>query len=173
MAAGVKEIDRGWKRIQREFLAKSGGAASRVGVQGPEADAEDHPGMTNVKLFSIHEFGSPKANIPERPVFRSVFDAKRKSYERSLAKMGRDLLLGKTTREAELRLIGEDYRADMIDYVRKGKVKPPLAQATVEARLKKGGPKAAGREGKKGRSENIPLWDTGQMLGSLSVVLEK
>lgn len=156
MAGSVKEIDRGWKKIQRTMLKHRGVVATRVGVQGSEAN-KDHGGSTNILVMSVQEFGSPSRGIPERPVFRSVFDEKRKKYEREFAKLGRDMVAGKTTARAGLTMIGEDYRADMINKVRRGKMTPALKPATQRKRGESG----------------PPLWDTGQMMGSITVVIEK
>lgn len=174
MPPGVQEIDRGWNRIQRTMLANGGAGASRVGIQGPEAaEKHDPPYMTNVCIMTVHEFGRPELNIPERSVFRSTFDANRKKYERELKAIGQRMITGEETAAAGLTMIGEEYRADMITKVKRGQIEPPLKQATVDARMEKGGAPAKRRAKKKGKTENVPLWDTGQMMGALTTVLEK
>lgn len=174
MKPGVTEIDRGWKRIQRTVLAKGGVGAARVGVQGAEAkEKHSPPYMTNVCIFTVHEFGRPELNIPERPVFRSIFDEKRKKYERELKAIGQRMVSGKESAAAGLRMLGEEYRGDMITKVKRGQIKPRLKASTVDARTEKGGTPAKRRAKKRGKTENVPLWDTGQMMGSIRVVLEK
>ena len=72
MGGSVKVRDRGWNRIQRDFL-KIKPTSVDVGVQGTKA-AEQHKESkaTNVMLYSVHEFGSPTNNIPERSSLRSA-----------------------------------------------------------------------------------------------------
>ena len=158
MAPGVRVIDRGWNRIQRAFRRGGGEAAVRVGVQGPDAADTEHDGnITNVQLMGVHEFGAPSRNIPERSVFRSTFDKNRKKYERELKDLGRDLVRGTTTRETGLTLLGEGYRADMLDRVRRAEIKQDLSERT-----------------RKQRGEDGPaLWDTGQMMGAISSKVER
>lgn len=72
MVDSVKDIDRGFKRIQRE-LKRMGNMQIFVGFQGasglesgPDSDA------TIVDIATFHEFGT--VNIPERPFLRSAMD---------------------------------------------------------------------------------------------------
>ena len=156
MPPKLKEIDHGWKRIQREFL-KSKPTMVKVGVQGPGADEAHGKGTTNIMLASVHEFGSPSRSIPERSFFRSTFDKNVKRYRATLKKLGSDLINKKSTRAAGLAMLGEDYRADIIDRVRQGKIKQDLSAETQR------------RRGESGPA----LYDTGQMIGAISAVVVK
>ena len=158
MPGKVTEVDRGWKRIKRKLL-KGSPSYVRVGIQGDEAQ-EAHGGATNVLVASVHEYGSPSRNIPERSFFRSTFDKYRKKYVKRSKELGQDLIAKKISRASGLRLIGEEHRSDIIDRVRGrrgGKIKQRLSPATVK------------RRGETGPA----LYDTGQMIGALSVELEK
>ena len=80
----VKVIDRGFKK---EIARLSNGVITTVGIQGAEAPAGDHAGLTNAGLGAIHEFGAPGANIPERSFIRSTFDAKINDWVSAAAKI--------------------------------------------------------------------------------------
>ncbi len=161
MSHGTKVVDRGWNRIQREFL-KSKPSFVKVGIQGDEA-TEAHnlagggSGPTNVMVASVHEYGSPKRSIPERSFFRSTFDKNVKKYRQGLKELAQDLITKKTPLASGLNMLGEEYRGDIINRVRGGKIKQDLSDATQRRR---------GEEGP-------ALWDTGQMIGALTVELDK
>lgn len=153
MAARVQIRDKGWDKIARN--AKHPPVRATVGIQGPEAAAERGSGLTNAGLAAIHEFGSPSRSIPERSFLRSTFDEKVKGYEKELDRIAGAQIDGAQL-SGEMRLLGEQYRADVIDKIRSG-IPPPLADATV---ARKGG-------------ETTPLIDTGQLLNSISVVVKE
>lgn len=145
---GGIDIDRGWKRIARR--ARQPKVSAKVGIQGPEAMAPREGGVTNVLLGLVHEFGSER--VPERSHFRSTFDEKRKVYQEELDRIARAMLDGARLK-GEMLLLGEEYRADVLDKIRSS-IPPPLAAITVE---RKGG--------------ETTLIDTGQYINSIRVVV--
>lgn len=150
----VKDVDRGWRKIASK-MARSTAVRAKVGVQAPEAEIDRGGGLTNAGLAAIHEFGSPPSSIPERSFLRSTFDEKQRGYQKELDRIARAGLDGAAL-EGEMTLLGEQYRADAIDKIRSG-IPPPLAPATI---ARKGG-------------EATPLIDTGQLVNSIRVVVEK
>ena len=83
MPEQVQIKDRGWLKLQAFFKQAAKGKSVSVGVQGDEAQAQDHEGgMTNVGLAVIHEYGSDAANIPERSHWRSTFDEKQRELQK-------------------------------------------------------------------------------------------
>jgi len=153
MATKVRVVDRGWRKIA-DNMKRTPQVKAKVGIQGPEAET-DRGGITNAGLASIHEFGSPARGIPERSFMRSTFDDKQKNYQKELDRIAGSALDGAEL-EGEMLLLGEQYRADVIDKIRSG-IPPPLSEITI---ARKGG-------------EATPLIDTGQLLGSISVVIDK
>lgn len=157
MAKKVRIKDNGYN----EFFAKTAAAdqlRAKVGVQGNKA-AENHPGtkITFGALAVIHEFGAPRADIPERSHFRATADTKRAKYQRMSAKVAKQLVRSPKTVnvKAELFKIGETYRSDVIDTI-KNKIPPPLAASTLARRPFK---------------EDIPLANTGQYIGSIRTIV--
>jgi hypothetical protein len=69
----VTDRDKGWNKLQREIAASPRKFAT-AGVHGTEDGQRREPGIGNVALMAIHEFGSEKANIPERSVIRKTVD---------------------------------------------------------------------------------------------------
>lgn len=164
----LKEIDRGWRKIKRRIF-KLGPDAVLVGVQGSKAAEKREGGVTNVTVAAVHEFGSPSKNIRQRSFLGSTFDENKKKYLRQLNRLGRDLVTGKTTRAAGLNLLGEGYKGDVIAKITRGKIRPKLAPATVARR--DAGPRDWYNP--ESKTENIPLFDTGQLVDSIRSVLEK
>jgi hypothetical protein len=154
MAAKVQIRDTGLRSFLRRARGFSGMKAM-VGIQGPAATAARSDGLTNVELASIHEFGAPKAGVPQRSFLRSTFDENRRLYEKELERIAGASLSGAEI-EGELRLLGEQYRSDVIDKIHSN-IPPPLSDATI---ARKGG-------------EATALINTRQMLGSISVVVRK
>jgi len=161
VAKGVKDIDRGWQDIVKMFKQQRRGVASAVGVQGVEAMA-NREGISNAELAAVHEFGTKDRRIPERSFLRSTFDENKGEYKRDI-----DKLVGQTVDrvkagapsglvlEGELRLLGEDYRKDILRRINAG-IRPDLKPATK----------------KRKKGETTPLIDTGQLRNSISVVVE-
>ncbi len=197
--AEVIDRDRGFKRIRRFFEKNAGkGQAVRVGIQGTKADESREAGLTNVKLMSIHEFGATinhpggtpykivdgraiflsKDNagdavgvtkphtivIPERAPMRKAFDANVAKYGRTMDKIAEQGLVDDDLSQ-ELTLLGEEYRKDIINGIRAG-LTPKLKKSTIRRRQE--APEQGSREGR-----SVPLWDTGQLVGSISSDIEK
>lgn len=135
----------------RKRLEKLDTMELHIGVLGDAGfhDAE----MTNAELAAIHEFGAPRANIPERAHIRGTFDAKQTAWQALAAKLLRGVIQGKLEPEQALGILGEQAVADMRAFVRAG-VEPALKPATIR---------------RKGSS--APLIDTGRYLQSFAWAL--
>lgn len=153
-SSGVKVKDRGWNAMARN-VARSPKVSARVGIQGPEAEIDRGGGLTNAGLASIHEFGSPARNIPERSFMRSTFDEKQRVYQKELDRIA-GAVLGGVRLEGEMLLLGEQYRADVIGRIHSN-IPPPLQPATVDRK----------------QGEATALIDTGQMINSIRAVVVK
>lgn len=147
----IHETDRGWKEIERVLTTlKQRKSFVKAGVLGDGKPRDD--GLSNVDLAMIHEFGAPKAGIPERSFIRSSFDMGRASYVSMLAKLLRQVYEGRKSIEQALGVVGLQMATDMKAAITAGAgIPPPLKEATIKA---------------KGSSR--PLVDSGQLLGSIS-----
>lgn len=167
----VKVIDRGMGLIQKrlaEVTRKK--PVSVVGVQGEQGQEIREEGITNAYLASIHEFGTLDKRIPERSFMRSTYDANLSKYDKAVLRFSKVFFSGKMfpgggTIEGQLLLIGERYRADIIKRI-KAKIPPPLKPSTIRRRASK-----TDKAGGAGLSD-LPLWHTGTMINSISVIVE-
>lgn len=154
MTGQVKFKDSTWKAILRFAESQSKPAQEshvKVGVVGPGAN-ESVEGMTMVELAAIHEFGAPRAGIPERSFIRRTFAAKQEETGRVTALLAKRLLAGEFTLEKALNVLGMWASTAVKKTITEGDgIPPPLAPATVAA---------------KGSSR--PLVDTGRLLQSIS-----
>lgn len=157
MAARGKgvERDRGWMRIKRN-IKKLPPLRATVGVQGDKALEAREGGITNVELATTHEYGAPTSSIPQRSFIRSTFDEREKRYRKELDQIAKDKTLAPERVRGELRLLGEQYRADIINKIRSN-IPPPLSPLTVERK----------------KGETTALINTGQLLRSIDVQLSE
>lgn len=147
MGATLKAAGDGLERIRKLAAELKAKPVVRVGVLGDGGNDDE---LTNAELAAIHEYGAPRANIPERSFLRATADAKRQEW---LALMERGLRLavaGRLSVKAALGLVGEQAVADIRTRIR-AHIPPPLAPRTVA---------------RKGSS--VPLVDTGRLLMSIA-----
>ena len=128
----------------------------KVGIQGSEAAEIRAGGISMVRLGITHEFGAPRANIPQRSFLRSTGDANRAKYARLQEGIVRRL--GKNPKAIDVRRelfrLGEIVRADVIKTI-KARIAPPLKAATIARK----------------KGDDIPLIETGQLINSISSVV--
>ena len=110
-----------------------------------------------VQIAASHEFGAPKANIPERSFLRSAHDDHQKDIEKLMAYEYNQVADGKSDVAESLGRVGEWFTGEVkakIDSI----TAPPFAPSTLKARQAKGdmNPKL--------------LVDTGQMRASVTHV---
>lgn len=149
----VKEIDRGWNRIVRLLNKYFKGRTAAIGVQGPQASVDHGDGFTNVDIGAVHEFGSRDGRIPERSHFRSVANEQQPHVQARLIALATNKMFKGLDPEAELRMMGEEFRGEIIKKIKSG-ISPPLKKATLRAKDRGPGP---------------PLWNTGQYINAISV----
>lgn len=167
-----RDVDHGFEAFFWN-LGVIGERRVKVGIQGREAVTE-HEGrptggssrsggqvlrgktLTTVELATIHEFGAPGANIPQRSFLRSTADENRSKYARRMERMVRKFvrnpegfsILGEMTK------LGEAVRRDVINKIRSN-IPPPLKPATVRRK----------------RGDELALVDTGQLVNSIRAVV--
>lgn len=158
--AGVKDVDKGWNRIQRQ-LKQLGGSYSKVGwplgadpKKRPRSKRETISEVATVA--AVHEFGAPKRNIPERSMIRATFDQEKQTVFKKKLKAFDDVLAGNVSPKEALGRIGE-YMVNKVQKRMKEGISPALKPQTIKAKTTKGG-----------KVGFVPLIDTAQMLQSLT-----
>lgn len=127
----------------------------RIGVLGAGGEARDD--LTQAELAAIHEFGAPRANVPERSFLRSTADAKRLEWLALLERTLRLVTAGRLEVEAALGIVGQKAVADVVARIRRGAgIPPPLQPATIRR-----------------KGSDRPLVDTGRLVQSISYEIRK
>ncbi len=145
--------DLGWRELFRKV--KLGGEAfAKVGIQQDTVrEQEDGEGPVDmVQLAAIHEFGAPKASIPERSFIRAWHDSARGKITRLQERLGKQFIDGKITLRQMIAKLGVFGQGGIRRFIRNRK-EPPNKAETIR---------------RKGSTN--PLIDTGQLLGSIHSV---
>lgn len=122
-----------------------------IGVLG-----DDGKGDVNiVSIATIHEFGAPKAGIPERSFIRANFDKNEDEYFEQIKGYLDRVFQGEISAKTLYKKMGQTVAQDTQKLIRK-KIPPALKDSTIKARKKRGN---------KGKT---PLIDTGRLYGAIS-----
>lgn len=185
----LKDVDRGLTKLkQLDKVLASDRTHVRVGVIGNRKSAHEPvgPGLDEVGLAIIHEFGSPSRSIPARSWIRSTFDTNRKKYDGLVRFFVGQIYDLKMKPERALGLLGVILATDIKNRVTQGpSIPPPNAPSTLRRKMKLGRQTLsrntralAKREGvklKRGKAQGPimvrTLVDTGRMVGSVSWVV--
>ena len=145
--------DLGWRELFRR-ITRGGEAFAKIGIQqDTRREQKDGKGPIDmVQLAAIHEFGAPKAGIPERSFIRAWHDSAREKITRLQARLGRQFIDGKITLQQMVAKLGAFGQGGIRKFLRNLK-EPALKAATIR---------------RKGSAN--PLIDTGQLLGSIHSV---
>lgn len=154
MGASLKSSGDGLRRIAelaRELKLKP---VIRIGIISGSPDEDQ---LSMAELGAIHEFGAPRANIPERSFLRATADAKRLEWMALLERSLRLAVAGRLTVDQAMGIVGQQAVADVVARIREGAgIPPPLQQATID---------------RKGSSR--PLVDTGRLVQAISYEVKK
>lgn len=164
----VIDRDLGWKQIKKTCAVLAQNPQAVIGIRGKEAVAQKEagegetakPGVTLVVVASTHEFGSPKAGVPQRSFIRATVDRKVSEYREILSDLKDQLLTpksGMTPRKALL-ILGEQVKADIKATIRAG-IPPPWSEATRERRIQRAGGAIIAE---------TPLIDTAQLINGIT-----
>ena len=160
--------DLGWDAILAQIERDSGSAHVKVGIQ-QDSVREQETGKAPadmVEIAAIHEFGAPKANIPERSFIRAWHDSAVPKIQRLIQRLVIRYIDGKITMDVLLAKLGNFAQGGMRKFLVDLK-DPILAESTVKGRKK-------GTRGKnKGVSSDNPLVDTGQLLAFIHYIAVK
>jgi len=151
----LRDIDRGFDRILREFKRSSRGVEARIGIQAPEASVVREGGATNVQIGVAHEFGVAENNLPERSFLRSTADKNKGEYARLVQGLLSRFVDGRSSIKQVVGAVGEKVSSDVKGLLTDG-VAPALSAARIKQRAEKG-------------TGSRPLHDTEQLKGSITV----
>lgn len=133
-------VDKKWMDFQREAV-KFRNAFTKVGLfSGPHSSGEDV-----VTIAVVHEFGSPKNNIPERSFIRAWTDQNRRKIWNKIEELYDKVLEGKYTARKAIKKLGEWGAGEIKDFM-------------TDLRTPSNAPSTIARKG----SSN-PLIDSGEM----------
>lgn len=122
-----------------------------VGLLGSHASRGEDGHISNVALGVVHEFGAPRAGVPERSFLRRTFDAKKELWYGLALRLLKKVAADKLDLDTAFGLLGEKMKADIKLGITSGVgIPPPNAPATVKA-----------------KGSDRPLVDTGRLVGSI------
>jgi hypothetical protein len=151
----LKQVDRGWGVLRKAArTVRDGDSTVKVGVIG-ETGRKGAAGdaLNNVELATVHEFGT--ATVPERSFIRSTYEAHRDEMVLLMARLVPALYAQKITVQQLLGLVGAKFAAEIKNTIR-ASIPPPLSPVTIAE-----------------KGSSLPLVDTGQLINSISWVVEK
>lgn len=145
------EKDFDWSRLQalEDRLTAIAGKQVVVGIPAAANQTSDS-GTTLAVIAATHEFGSPKAGIPERAPLRSSMVANQQRYVRLQESSLKAVMSGQMTMDQAMEKLGMAAAADAQAHIAEGEF-TPLKPATIR---RKGSDK--------------PLIDTGQFRQSIT-----
>jgi hypothetical protein len=137
MARRVRDIDRGWKKLQKLLSAQAVNHVA-VGFVGSLAAAQHgDDGITVAEVALTNEFGETRTSksgtpivIPARSMVRAAFDRNRPKYEAMTARLAPAIVRGQITVEQALDALGVAAKADVVKRINDG-VPPPNAPSTI------------------------------------------
>lgn len=148
---GAKIDTKMWDQLRKKLPE---GAHVQVGVIGAAGSATTDSGITMIELAAIHEFGSPKAGIPERSFIRSTFERPEVLEQLNVMARGyaRLVVADKITWDVALGRLGAWAAAEIKGAIKKKLTTgPALAPATI---VRKG--------------SSTPLIDTGRLINAIT-----
>lgn len=148
------ERDLGWSRIQKA-IKQLDNSYAKVGVQdGSDVDSKDQRTLSEmVVIASVHEFGAPKKNIPQRSFLRSAVDTHKPQIVNLQTKAIKSIIDGSMSVQQGVELLGQ-YGQKIVRKQISSNIPPPLKNPSK----KRGGPSAKS------------LVDTGQLRQSIHSV---
>ena len=141
------------------------GSVVKVGIPA----GKTYPDGTSIGyVATIHEYGAPEVGIPSRPFMRMTRAAKAAEWVKLMAEGAQSVVERRIGLDDMLDAVGAVAAADVVQTIA-NRVPPPLAPATVAARIRRAR-KANPKFGAKGIPTTIshPLIDTGALVAHVS-----
>jgi hypothetical protein len=141
-----------------------------------EHDPRQGEPLGNASIGYVHEFGSPARNTPARPFLRPGVRGSREEWVAHLKRAAQAALKAGNPTAAAAAVTAELTKAGIVavNAVRKhiqAGIPPPLSPITV-ARRQRRSPGSSYRRKALSPADVTPLIDTGEMLRSITFVLE-
>lgn len=107
----IKSPKKAIKEIER--LAKSLKGPDLVKVGLPKGSNNYPDGTSIIMVGTVHEFGSPLRNIPQRSYLRSTLEDNRRSYKDMFKKLSKSIVKNDIDKKEALSLIGLQVQTDV------------------------------------------------------------
>lgn len=107
----IKSPKKALKEIEK--LAKSLKGPDLVKVGLPKGSNDYPDGTSVIMVGTVHEFGSPARNIPQRSYLRSTVESNKRSYKDMFKKLSIRIIKGQITKKEALGLVGLQVRTDV------------------------------------------------------------
>ncbi len=149
----IQDTDMGMKQLRTD-LKHANGAHTKVGLphDGTLVSGEVKTMADLVRIGGVHEFGYDKGNIPERSFIRSTYDENIAALNMMVQKEIDLVIAGRSDTRRSLARLGEF----MVPKIRR-KITRRIAPALS-------------KKSKRGRDNGVPLYDSGQLLQSITHV---
>lgn len=141
------------------------GAVAKVGLPA----GKTYPDGTSIAYVgTIHEFGAPEVNIPQRSFLRSTRNAKRNAWAKDLAEGAQAVAQRRISLDGMLDAVGAAAAGDVVQTIA-ARIPPPLKPQTIAARVRRAR-KTNPKFGKKSLPVTIslPLTDTGALVAHIA-----
>ncbi|MEY4507947.1 MAG: hypothetical protein RLZZ450_69 [Pseudomonadota bacterium] len=141
----VKEKGPGFAKLISELA----GGTITIGVQGEEATMQ-HPNtdLSVGELAAVHELG---LGVKERSWLRSWFDQNQARIQAETRAALAQVAVRRVSRKQALEELGYRWTDEIRENIQMGRITPPLAQATIDA-----------------KGHDIPLLESGVLMNSIT-----
>lgn len=140
--AHTTDADMGFREIEKQIKIMRQNPYVMVGVLEGSGNVEAASGenptksaITVATLASIHEYGAPKRNIPERSFIRTTMDEKYSTFNELTDHLIDAIVEGGSTVERALNILGLLIQTEIKKKIRSN-IAPPLKLATIERKNK-------------------------------------
>ena len=114
MKSKVKVIKKPTDAIRElEKISNSMKGADSVKVGLPKGSNDYPDGTSVIMVGSVHEFGSPSKNIPQRSFLRATVQEKRRKYKKLFSKLAKNIIDDKLNVKEALNLLGLRVQTDV------------------------------------------------------------
>jgi len=145
------------KKLEKIASKMDGPGTVKVGL--PKGSNNYPDGTSIIMVGTVHEFGSPSRNIPQRSYLRSTINGNRKKYLGMLKKLATKITKENMSPLKALNLLGLQVKSDVQSKIRA--IKQPPLKSPSKKRI---------GEGKEGAN---PLIDTGHLIQSIQYKVEE
>jgi hypothetical protein len=144
----VIDTDKGFARILATIISNAKESYVTIGIH-EEQGSQSHGELTVAQIATVHEYGCPERNIPQRSFIRDTHDLNLRMNRQWITQVQVRVLKGELIQHQALTLMGEVGAKQMTSRINLG-IPPGLKPATI-----------------KRKKSSKPLIDTGQLKGSI------